>query len=147
MDDTARRDELRRLFEELITAYGRKDFDAFAHFVHPDALFEWPYLPLKQFPTEMRGRDAFIETSRAGMANSDGYNHKIDAFYDQLDPDMLIVEYHSDSVVKPSGDRYANKYLGILRFSGDQVIFWKEYVNPLPILEVYGEFVNDAAQL
>lgn len=145
MDHSARRGELRRLFDELITAFGRKDFELFARYVHPDALFEWPYLPLKEFPASMCGRDAFIEASRTGMANSDGYNHKVDVFYDQLDPDMLIVEYHSNSIVKPSGDRYANKYLGILRFDGDQVVFWKEYVNPLPILEVYGDFVNDAA--
>lgn len=147
MDGIARRNALRRLFEELITAYGRKDFETFARYVHPDAVFEWPYRPLKQFPPIMHGRDAFIETSRTGMANSDGYNHKVDAFYDQLDPDMMIVEYHSDSIVKPSGERYANSYLGILRFSSDQVIFWKEYVNPLPILEVYGDFVNAAAAL
>jgi uncharacterized protein len=145
MDAAERRRQLRRLFEELIGAYGRKDFETFARYVHDGALFEWPYPPLKEFPGSMRGRDAFINASRAGMANSEGYNHKVDAFYDQLDPDMLIVEYHSDSVVKPSGDRYANKYLGILRFEGERVIFWKEYVNPLPILEIYGNFVNEAA--
>jgi ketosteroid isomerase-like protein len=145
MDNDARRKQLRGLFEQLITAFGRKDFETFAKFVHPEALFEWPYLPLKEFPTTMRGRDAFIETSKTGMANSDGYNHKVDVYYDQLDPDMLIVEYHSDTAVKPSGDRYANVYLGILRFEGDLVTYWKEYVNPLPILEVYGNFVNEAA--
>jgi len=146
MEDDARRQHIRGLFDQLIAAYGSKDFETFARFVDPDALFEWPYLPLKEFPTTMKGRDAFIETSKTGMANSDGYNHKVDRFYDQLDPNTLIVEYHSDSVVKPSGDRYANTYLGILRFEGDLVVYWKEYVNPLPILETYGNFVNEAAR-
>ncbi len=146
MDSSARRRHVRHLFEEMITAFGQKDFPTFARYVHENALFEWPYLPLKSFPHSLRGRDAFIDAAKAGMANSDGYNHRVDQWYDQLDPDMLIVEYHSDSRLRQSGARYANRYLGILRFSGDEVVYWKEYVNPLPILEAYGEFVNEAVQ-
>ena len=145
VDAATRRASLRRLFAEMITAYGHKDFETFATYVDAEARFEWPYLPLKDFPTAMTGRDAFIATSRAGMADSDGYNHVVDIFHDQLDPDTLIVEYHSDSRLKSTGQRYANAYLGILRYRGDKVVFWREYVNPLPILEAYGDFRNAAA--
>lgn len=140
-----RRQQLRKLFTELITAYGEKDFATFARYVRSDALFDWPYLPLKTFPTQVRGREAFIDLSKAGMAECDGYGHVVDQFYDMLDPDMLIVEYHSEVVLPNSGRRYANKYLGILRFDGQEVVYWREYVNPLPIIEAYGlDFANDA---
>lgn len=149
MNDTsadARRRQLRDLFTDLITAYGAKDFDRFGSFLKEDARFEWPYLPLRDFPSEMTGRDAFIETSRVGMADCDPYGHVVDTFHDQVDPDMLIVEYHSDTTHHPTGRRYANTYLGILRFEGDKVAWWKEYINPLPVLEVYGDsFSNSAA--
>lgn len=134
----SRRQRLRELFTALITAYGAKDFDAFADYVDPDALFDWPYLPLETFPSEVRGRDTFIEISRAGMADCDGYGHVVDQFHDMLDADTLIVEYHTDVILPKSGRRYANKYLGILRFAGDRVVYWREYVNPLPILDAYG---------
>lgn len=141
----SRRDRLRAIFEELIGAYGRKDFDRFGQHVAEDAVFEWPYLPLKEFPERMVGRDAFIAMSREGMADCDGYNHRVSAFYDQLDPDMLIVEYHSQTVLRSTGTPYANRYLGILRFTGDLVSFWKEYVNPLAIIDAYGLDYNNAA--
>ncbi|QZP09217.1 nuclear transport factor 2 family protein [Caenibius sp. WL] len=144
--EETRRAQLRTLFAELIGAYGRKDFETFARYVDEQAVFEWPYLPLKEFPSRMVGRDAFIETSRVGMEDCDGYHHQIDTFYDQLDPDTLIVEYHSDTTLRSSGIHYSNKYLGILRFEGDQVVYWKEYVNPIIIAEAFGlNFQNEAA--
>lgn len=141
----SRRLQLRSLFTGLITAYGAKDFDAFATFIAEDALFDYPYLPLTEFPSEVVGREKFIEVSQAGMANCDGYHHVVEEFYDALDPDTLIVEYKSDTVLN-DGTRYRNKYLGILRFKDDKVVYWREYVNPLPILEAYGlGFANKAA--
>ena len=141
----ARRVMLRQLFTDLITAFGTKDFDRFESYMRPDTVFEWPYLPLKEFPERMLGGAEFRAAAEAGMRDCDPYGHVVDRFYDQLDPDMLIVEYHSDTTHLPSGKRYANKYLGIVRFEGERVVFWKEYVNPLPILEVYGaSFRNEA---
>ena len=144
-EHSARRERLRGIFSDLIAAYGRKDFESFARHVHEQAVFEWPYLPLKTFPDRMTGRDDFIAASAAGMIDCNGYNHQIDAFHDQLDPDHMIVEYHSQTVLISSGTPYANKYLGILRFEGDVVVYWKEYVNPLPIVEAFGlDFKNTA---
>ena len=144
---SGRRTQLRELFTEMISAFGSKEFDHFATFLRHDTVFEWPYLPLEDFPDRMIGVEAFVATSRAGMAECDPYRHQVDCFYDQLDPDMLIVEYHSDTIHRPSGRRYANKYLGILRYEDDKVVYWREYVNPLPILDVYGDrFRNPALE-
>lgn len=144
-DFALRRARLKDLFTQAITAYGTKDFDTFATFVHPQAEFDWPYLPLKEFPDRMVGRDAFIAMSSAGMADCDGYHHQVDRFYDMADPDMVLVEYHSGTTLRSTGQAYANKYLGILRFEGDLVVYWREYVNPLPIVEAFGlNFRNEA---
>jgi uncharacterized protein len=143
---TTRRIQVKAMFTALITAFGAKDFDGFARYMRSDTVFEWPYLPLADFPDRMVGGDAFVAAARVGMADCDPYGHVVDTFYDQLDPDVLIVEYHSDTIHRPSGRRYANNYLGIVRFEEDRVVFWKEYINPLPVLEVYGSnFSNSAA--
>lgn len=139
-----RRQQLRTLTETLILAYGRKDFEVFARNIAADAVFDWPFLPLKEFPDHVRGRDRFIEISRAGMADCEGYNHAIDQLYDMADADLILAEYHTDAILG-SGKHYSNKYLGILRFEGNQVVWWREYVNPLPIIEAYGlDFTNGA---
>lgn len=141
----ARRAAVRAMFADLLHAYGEKDFDRFARHVAADAVFEWPYLPLKSFPSRMEGRDAFIAMSKAGMEDCDGYHHRIDALHDQHDPDMLIAEYHSDTLLRTSGVRYSNRYLGILRFAGDRLVYWKEYLNPLTVAEAFGlDFSNEA---
>lgn len=145
-DGDERRNQLRDIFTEMITAYGRKDFETFESYLQEDAVFEWPFRPLEDFPDSMVGSANFVAASREGMADCHPYNHKVDRFYDQLDAEMLIVEYHSDTIHIPSNKRYANRYLGILRFSGNKVALWREYVNPLPILNVYGaDFVNKSA--
>ena len=130
----------------MITSFGQKDFDEFARHLNGDTLFEWPFVPLAEFPQSMVGRDAFIAAAKEGMADCTPYGHKVDRFFEMKDDDWLLVEYHTDALHIPSGKRYANTYLGILRFEGEKVAFWKEYVNPLPILEVYGAgFKNNAA--
>jgi uncharacterized protein len=135
----ARRVRLRELFTDLITAYGAKDFDRFETFMRNDTVFEWP--------EKMVGGANFRATSEAGMKDCDPYGHVVDQFFDQFDPDTLIVEYHSDTIHHPTGRRYSNKYLGILRFEDEKVVYWKEYVNPLTILEVYGDqFRNSAVE-
>lgn len=144
-DEASRRAHLRTIFTRLITAFGEKDFATFGDHIHADAEFDWPYLPIPDFPDRMIGRDKFIAASRAGMEDCDGYHHKVDQFYDMADPDMLLVEYHSATVMRSSGLPYGNKYLGILRFEGDLVVYWREYVNPLPIIEAFGlGFKNSA---
>jgi len=143
-----RKARLRTLFEDMITAFGAKQFDRFEAFLRDDTVFEWPYVPLKDFPARMVGGKAFRKAAEIGMAECDPYGHVVDRFYDQLDPDLLIVEYHSDTIHHPSRKRYANKYLGILRYEGDRVVWWREYINPLPVLEVYGaDFQNEAASV
>jgi ketosteroid isomerase-like protein len=128
----------RRLFDEMVTAFGRKEFDAFERYFTPDAVFEWPYVPVEGWPHTMIGVRAFRESAENGMADFDPYNHKVTRFYDQAEPDLLIAEYFSDSVYHPNGKRYSNHYLGIVRFDGDKISYWKEYINPVTIKNVMG---------
>lgn len=146
-DSDTRRVHLRALFTELITAFGAKDFDRFLPFVREDTVFEWPYRPLAEFPERLVGGARFVEISKEGMEDCSPYGHTVDRFYDLLEPDTLVVEYHTDTTYLPTNTRYANRYISIVRFEGDQVIYWKEYINPLPILEAFGaEFENKAAK-
>ena len=128
----------RRMFDEMVTAFGHKDFDRFETYLTPEAVFEWPYLPVEGWPQTMSGARAFREMCERGMVDFDPYNHKVTRFYDQVEPDLLIVEYFSDTTYRPSGKRYSNQYLGIVRFAGDKVSYWKEYINPLTVKNVMG---------
>jgi ketosteroid isomerase-like protein len=133
--DEARTARKRQLFDEMVAAFGRKEFDLFETYLTQDAVFEWPYLPVPDFPSRMVGAHAFRLATERGMADFDPYRHKVTQFYDAVEPDLLIAEYESDTVYHPTGRPYANKYLGIVRFTGEKVSYWKEYINPLTIKE------------
>ena len=128
----------RQLFDEMVTAFGRKEFDRFETYLTPDAVFEWPYLPVPDFPHRMVGTHAFRRATEQGMADFDPYRHKVTEFFDCVEHDLLIAEYESDTVYHPTGRPYANKYLGVVRFAGEKVSYWKEYINPLTIKETMG---------
>ncbi len=128
----------RRLFKEMVTAFGRKEFDLFETYFIADAVFEWPYLPVPDFPPRMVGVHAFRLATERGMADFDPYRHRVTQFYDMIEPDLLIAEYESDTIYHPTGRPYANKYLGIVRFAGQKIGYWKEYINPLLIKEAMG---------
>jgi ketosteroid isomerase-like protein len=137
-DDAAWTQRKRQLFDQMVTAFGRKEFDTFETYFIADAVFEWPYPPVPDFPHTMVGVHAFRLATERGMADFDPYRHRVTRFYDMIEPDMLIAEYESDTVYHPTGRPYANKYLGIVRFEGEKIAYWKEYINPLTIKEAMG---------
>ena len=129
---------MRELFEEMVTAFGRMELDRFQSFMTADAIYEWPYLPVPGWPHRMQGTAEFAAMTAKGMADFGGLNHKVRRFYDLVEPDTLIVEYYSDTVHGPSGRRYANEYLGIVRFEGEKMSYWKEYIVPSRVAAVMG---------
>ena len=134
----ARRLKLRDIFETMVTALGNKDFDLMESLLTEDVVCDWPYLPIADMDGRMVGAKTFRDFCEAGMRDFDPYRHKITAFYDLVEPDALIAEYHSNSVYHPNGKPYSNRYLGIARFRGDRVCYWKEYINPLVVKETMG---------
>jgi ketosteroid isomerase-like protein len=140
-----RQKELRWVFTEMLNALGRKDFDTFETFIAEEAVFEWPYPPVDGFDGMMKGRAKFRKFCEAGMADCAPYAYSIEQIHDQALPDMLIAEYSSHSFYHPRKIEYANKYLGIFRFEGERITYWKEYLNPLIVKRVYGEAFDNAA--
>ena len=132
------RARLRRLFTAVLDAIGSKDFDRLESLLTDDVLCEWPYRPLPDMAETMVGNRAFRAFCEDGMRPFDPYRHTATAFYDLVEPDALIAEYYSDTVYHPNGRRYSNRYLGIVRFRGEQINYWKEYINPLTVKETLG---------
>jgi ketosteroid isomerase-like protein len=60
----------------------------------------------------------------------DPFKMEVRALYPGADGQTLVAEYASDAVVKHNGRPYVNRYVGIFRFDGDQIAFWREYHNP-----------------
>jgi ketosteroid isomerase-like protein len=134
-DVATRREATKAAFLKLLGHLGRKEFDAFEACLAPDFVQEWPYLPLPTLPHRMEGAATARRAMETGMSDFDGYNYRVIALHDQLDPEFLIAEYSSHSHYRRRNVPYSNRYISLLRFRDGKLVHWVEYVNPLIIKE------------
>lgn len=128
----------RQLFETMLGALGRKDYDRFEACLAGDVLLEWPFPVMAGFPLEQRGARWFRDSLEASWKDFAPYNYRIEAIHDLADPDRLIAEYSSHSTYLPTGEPYSNKYVSVVDFAGGRITRWREYLNPQVIARVVG---------
>jgi ketosteroid isomerase-like protein len=128
----------RAAFVAMLKALGTKDFDTFETHLDADIVCEWPYSPMPGFPTEMSGARHIRQCFERDMGAFTPYNYKIQKIYGTDDPEVVIAEYVSDSHYLPRDVPYGNQYVGIMTFHDGKIVRWREYVNPVPILDVIG---------
>jgi len=131
VNDDSRRDRNRASTVELLRRLGEADFDGTAAMLREDFVQEYPYTPMPDAPSRIEGQVEFIAFCRPGMTAFEPYRYSIEAIYDLIDPDVVIVEYTSHSSVLADGAPYSNQYLGILWFDDAGLVArWREYLNP-----------------
>jgi ketosteroid isomerase-like protein len=128
----------RAAFIAMLSALGTKDFDTFERYLDSDVLCEWPYPPMAGFPTAMSGARTIRACFDRDMGAFTPYNYTIQKIYSTDDPAVVIAEYSSSSTYLPRNVPYGNKYVGIMTFRDGKITVWREYVNPIPILDVVG---------
>ena len=124
---------------------GRRDYDNCAKYLADDVYADWPYRPMPSLPDQVTGKDKLIAYFRGDVegASNDGmdeftpYSYVIDSIHELLDANAIIAEYHSTATHLPTNKPYQNKYISVLRFEDGEVTYWREYVNPVAIYEIY----------
>jgi ketosteroid isomerase-like protein len=128
-DDKALRRARRETVEELFRRISRGDFEGAVEFMTDDFRFELPYVS-PDVPRPISGRGPFLQTMKQSLGAFGPFGLRMLEFHDQLDPDTLIAEYTSNTHYLPTGRPYSNRYVGMFRFAGDRIRFWREYHNP-----------------
>ena len=128
----------RNVFIRMLDALGSKDYDTFEGFLDPELLCEWPYVVMEGFPTEMRGARRLREALEVSFTQFAPYAYRIIEIHSLEDPDGLIAEYTSHSRYLPKDTPYSNRYVGIFGFRDGRIATWREYVNPLIVLQTLG---------
>ena len=120
------REALRRVFD----AIGAADVDALGGLYTEDYVLEMPYA--KPAPVRVEGLPAVqaylrraFETFRFELTITDAWD--IDG--------GVVAEYTSDGTVVPTGNRYANSYIGVWRFRDGLVHHTREYYDPIVAAE------------
>jgi uncharacterized protein len=129
----------RALFERMLNALGRKDFDSFEECLADDILLEWPYPVMEGFPTEQRGAHWLRTSLEESLREFTPYAYRMVAIHDMADPDKLIAEYSSHSEYLPTATPYSNSYISLFEFAGGKITRWREYVNPQVVERTLGK--------
>src|SRR5574337_832931 len=136
LDINTRRQHNRALFEEMLRRLGSAQFEGACALLAENVRCDWPFPPTPEGPEELVGRETVRAFFEGGMSAFAPYSYTIEQIYDLVDPDVLIAEYSSHTHVLADGYPYANRYIGILRFAEGVITYWREYINPVPVLAV-----------
>ncbi|NJP94449.1 SnoaL-like domain-containing protein [Nonomuraea sp. FMUSA5-5] len=123
-----------KVVEEVMAASLAGDTERLLALMGPDVVVEWPYRP-EGVPGELRGKRSFA----AFLAGSGGiieFHEYADVeLHQTLDPEVVIVEYVARGTVKATGRPFEQRPVAVLRVRDGQVVSYRDYINPLPLME------------
>jgi ketosteroid isomerase-like protein len=129
------------VFQRWFDAANTNDVEARRELYHQDIVHELPWT-LDPFPKVIQGFDnvmAFSESVRNFGSAPKFYDISIHAFLD--DPNELYAEYKSNWDLA-SGRPYSNDYIARARIEDGKIIMFREWPDPLRLLEALGGSVN-----
>ena len=103
-----------------------------------DAVMVFPY-HLPTTPTQLVGKQE-ISKFFAGFGDFLTLDEiRLVASHRTDDPDVAILEYEGTGKATQTGRSYQQKYITVLTFRDGRIARWKDYWNPLSVLEATGE--------
>jgi len=131
MHDDERRAMNRRAMEAFMAGISEADFAALESICTPDFVAELPY---SDPPKRLEGFAAY-RAAVEPMLEILRFRLVLETTHPGLDPDLLVAEYTSEGVARPTGKPYRNVYIGLFRFRDGRLCGLREFFNPLPALE------------
>lgn len=116
---------------------GHVTADNFFDIFSEDILWEYPY-PLPGSHTEIRGRDTLIRHFR-GYGDVLSLDSMSDLIVHPTD-EGVVLEYSSHGKGVQTGRPYHNRYVSFLYIADGKVYRWRDYSNPLVVLDTLGGF-------
>ncbi len=102
-----------------------------------NAVFEYPFAP-RGYPAQLQGRAAMLEHFRDFPQTITFTAFTEVEMHQTLDPDTLIVEFAGRGQVPATSKSYNQRYISVVRMRGGKIAHYKDYWNPLVVLEVFG---------
>jgi hypothetical protein len=127
----------REVVGQLLRAGREMDVETLVGLMAPDGYIEWPYRP-PDVPARLQGR-AEIHRHLTEMATAfirfDEYRDVV--MHETTDPEVIIVEYEAYGTVVTTGAPFHQTVIAVLRVREGQILSYRDYINPLPLMEAY----------
>lgn len=103
-----------------------------------DAVIKFPY-HLATTPTQLVGKQEIVKYF-AGIANLMTFEEfRLVAAHQTINPDVAVLEYEGTGKAVRTGRSYQQKYITVLTFRDGRISHWKDYWNPIRVLNAIGE--------
>ena len=103
-----------------------------------DAVMEFPY-HLPTTPTQLVGKQEIVKYF-AGIGNLMTFDEfRLVAAHQTINPDAAVLEYEGTGKAVQTGRCYQQKYITVLIFRDGRISHWKDYWNPISVLNAIGE--------
>lgn len=122
------------VIRDFLDSVGNLDFDRAGRCLTDDAVMTLPFVD--GLPPTV-GRAAIIgQLAGSVPLLFERMAFCYDAFYEVRDTDTVITEYHSECARKSDAGMYRNTYITVFGFNGEQIVLYREYLNPMRMAEL-----------
>ena len=134
---TGRPEQVSKLFYRHLELLKTQNMDKWVHLWADDAVIEFPYAPAGS-TSRLEGKSAikdfFMDSSK--YVNFLAWTDL--QIYPMLAPDTIFVEFRSEAEVVGKDRSYNQVYCGFLQVKDGLIVFYREYWNPMIVLEAFG---------
>ena len=121
----------------------RFDMENWLPLLHDDLVLEFPYAYSVKMPGRVIGKTAAVEYLRGVMKNFTGLTFQDVVVSPMADPSAVIVEYAGGCTL-PTGAPYKQVYITLQKFKDGKMILFREFWNPMEVLESFGADLHKA---
>jgi ketosteroid isomerase-like protein len=134
----------REIVEQMLRAGRELDIETFVGLMAPDGYIEWPYRP-PGVPARLQGRaeiHRFLTEAAKAFIRFDEYRDVV--VHETIDPEVIIVEYEAHGSVVTTGAPFHQTVIAVFRVQAGQVLSYRDYINPLPLMEALASITGTA---
>ena len=126
-----------RALDEHLALIGH-DIQRWIDLFADDGVVEFPYAPSLGFPERLEGKEAIDRYFRGTPESFRDLSFRDVRRYPTTDPDLALAEAHGSATVGANDARYEQDYVMLVRTKGGKIVLYREYWNPLPVLDAFG---------
>jgi uncharacterized protein len=124
-----------RIFTAHLALIGT-DVEAWSDLLAEDAVVEFPYAAALSSPSRLEGKPAIYTYMKNAVAQMQNWVFTDIREYQTPIPTVLLAEFHGEAVFVATGQPYQQDYVVRLETHNGKIIYYREYWNPAPILEL-----------
>ncbi|KYG07453.1 phenazine biosynthesis protein [Sorangium cellulosum] len=116
-----------------------RDIEGWLALFADDAIVEFPYATALGVPGRFEGKAAIRRHFQGTIERFRDLSLRDVRRYPTTDPDVALAEVHGSAIILPGGKRYEQDYVMVVATRDGKVVRYREYWNPAPVAEAFGE--------